>query len=49
MEGQPPTAEQMEADAAYQRAIDAWIDEVERLYHRHFGIAERRSAGEAHG
>ena len=39
--GRPPTAEELEADAAYQHAIDAWTEDVKNLYFRHFGIAER--------
>ena len=41
IEGQAPTAEHVAADAEYQRAIDAWIEEVAQLYFRHFGVAER--------
>ena len=41
IEGQSPTGEQLAADAAYQRAITAWIGEVEGLYFQHFGVAER--------
>jgi len=39
--GWPPTPEEVAADMAYQRAIQTWIDDVERLYFQHFGIAQR--------
>ena len=41
IEGRPLTLEVVASNAAYQRVIDAWIDEVGRLYFQHFGIAER--------
>jgi hypothetical protein len=41
VEGRPPTLEDVTAQAAYQRVIDAWIAKVNNLYFRHFGVAER--------
>jgi hypothetical protein len=41
IDGGPPTPEEVAADAAYQIAIDAWVVQVEQLYFKHFGIAER--------